>query len=91
MKSVAQIDTGRRTPVGWQNKTFLIIAFLWSVFHVYIASNVPFTLTEWFSIDFTMPSSQARRVHLAFAFFLGAMAFPNSNPAPHTIFRSTTG
>ncbi|MGK0172471.1 MAG: TRAP-type uncharacterized transport system fused permease subunit, partial [Gammaproteobacteria bacterium] len=79
---VAQIDTGGRTPVGWQNKTFLIIAFLWSVFHVYIASNVPFTLTEWFGIDFTMPSSQARRVHLAFAFLLGAMAFPLFKSSP---------
>ena len=56
---VAQVDTGGREPEGWQRKAFLTIAFVWSVFHIYIASNVPFTLTEWTGVDLTLPSSQA--------------------------------
>ena len=79
---VAQVDTGGREPAGWQRNVFLSIAFLWSLFHLYIASNVPFTLTEWTGINFTMPSSEARRVHLAFAFLLGAMAFPLFKSSP---------
>ncbi len=39
---VAQIDTGARNPIGWQGKMILVIAFIWAVFQLYIASNVPF-------------------------------------------------
>nr|MCH9671310.1 TRAP transporter fused permease subunit [Gammaproteobacteria bacterium] len=79
---VAQVDTGGREPEGWQRNAFLTIAFLWSVFHLYIASNVPYALTEWLGVDLTLPSSQARRIHLAFAILLGAMAFPLFKTSP---------
>ena len=83
---VAQVDTGGREPTGWQRKVFLSLAFVWAVFHLYIASNVPYTLTEWTGIDLTLPSSEARRVHLAFAILLGAMAFPMFKSSPkHTV------
>ena len=43
---VAQTDTGARNPGGWQGKMILTIAFIWAVFQLYIASNLPFWLTE---------------------------------------------
>ncbi|MEM7249924.1 MAG: TRAP transporter permease [Pseudomonadota bacterium] len=81
---VAQVDTGGRNPTGWQLKAFLFLCFIWSLFHLYIASNVPFALTEMLGINMTMPSSEARRVHLAFAILLGAMAFPLFKGSPRT-------
>ncbi|MDH3742891.1 MAG: C4-dicarboxylate ABC transporter, partial [Hyphomicrobiales bacterium] len=79
---VAQVDTGGRNPIGWQKKLFLWIAFLWAVFQLYIASNVPFFLTDLTGIDVILTSSESRRVHLAFAIFLAAMAFPLFKGSP---------
>ena len=73
---VAQVDTGGRDPSGWQKKFFLSAAFIWALFHLYIASNLPFWLTDVTSINVIIPSSEARRIHLAFAIVLAAMAFP---------------
>ena len=69
-------DTGGRQPTGWQNRAILIIAFIWACFQLYISSNIPFWLTEVLGTNVTMPSSEARRVHLAFGLVLAAMAFP---------------
>ncbi len=73
---VAQVDTGGREPQGWQRQLFLVVAFVWALFQLYIASNIPFALTDWLGVNVTLPSSEARRIHLAFAFLLGAIAFP---------------
>ena len=43
---VADIDTGGRSPAGAIGKLITIIAFVWAVFQLYIASNLPFWLTE---------------------------------------------
>ena len=77
-------DTGGRHPDGWQAKAILTIAFVWAVFQLYIASNVPFWLTEVTGVNVTMPSSEARRVHLAFGLVLAAMAFPLFKGSSHT-------
>ncbi|MEM9138881.1 MAG: TRAP transporter fused permease subunit, partial [Pseudomonadota bacterium] len=76
-------DTGGRQPHGWQNTAIITIAFIWAVFQLYISSNIPFWLTEVTGVNVTMPSSEARRVHLAFALVLAAMAFPILKSAPH--------
>ncbi len=76
-------DSGGRQPEGWQRQAILIIAFIWACFQLYIASNVPFWLTETLGVNVTMPSSEARRVHLAFALLLAAMAFPLFKSSPH--------
>ncbi|MEM8842359.1 MAG: TRAP transporter permease, partial [Pseudomonadota bacterium] len=72
-----------RHPDGWQKQAILIIAFVWACFQLYIASNVPFWLTETIGVNVTMPSSESRRVHLAFALVLAAMAFPLFKSSPH--------
>ncbi len=79
---VAQVDTGARKPPGWQGRLILYIAFGWAVFQLYIASNVPFFLTEITGLSLIVTESDARLIHLAFAFFLAALAFPLLKSSP---------
>ena len=73
---VAEVDTGGRQPTGFVAKLFLTIAFIWSLFHLYIASNLPFYLTEWLEFSFVVTSTDARRLHLAFAILLASLVLP---------------
>ena len=73
---VAQVDTGARNPAGWQGKMIVSVAFIWAVFQLYIASAIPFWLTDVTGISFVVTNSDARLIHLAFGLFLAAMAFP---------------
>ena len=74
---VAQVDTGARQPDNWQGKLILWIAFIWAVFQLYIASNLPFWLSEHTGLRWlVVTNSDARRMHFAFALVLAAMAFP---------------
>ena len=43
---VASIDTGARNPVGWQAWLIPGIAFIWSLFQLYVISPLPFIVTE---------------------------------------------
>ncbi len=83
---VAQVDTGARQPIGWQAKLIPAIAFIWAVFQLYIASNLPFFLTDVTGVSVVVTSSNARLIHLAFGFVLAALAFPLFKSSPrHTI------
>lgn len=73
---IAENDTGARSPAGFEGKLIAGVALLWSIFQIYIASNIPFTLTNLTGVNFTFNSDEARAIHLAFAFFLAACAFP---------------
>ncbi len=73
---VAQVDTGARNPDNWQGKLIVTTAFLWAVFQLYIASNLPFFLTDVTGISVIVTNSNARLIHLAFALFLAALAYP---------------
>lgn len=79
---VAQFDTGARNPVGWRSQLILTTAFVWALFQLYIASNVPFYLTDVTGIRLLVIDSDARLIHLAFAMFLAAMAFPLFKSSP---------
>ena len=79
---VAQVDTGARNPSGWQGRLILIIAFTWALFQLYIASNVPFFLTDVTGISVIVTDSNGRLIHLAFAAFLAALAFPLLKSSP---------
>jgi TRAP transporter 4TM/12TM fusion protein len=83
---VAQVDTGARNPSGWQGQTILVSAFTWAMFQVDIASNLPFWLAEITGLGyFIVTIGNATLIHLAFASFLAAMAFPllKSSPRGH--------
>lgn len=79
---VAKVDTGGRNPVGWQNSFILGTAFFWAVFQLYIASNLPFLLSDITGLNLVVTSTNARPIHLAFAFLLAAIAFPLTKNSP---------
>ena len=67
---VAASDSGARSPTGAVGKMIAIMALLWSVFQVLLASPVgPYVLPG----DLI---NNSRQIHLAFAIFLSAMAYP---------------
>ena len=74
---VAQVETGARNPVGWQAKAFLGVAFAWSLYQLFIATQLPYLLTQVTGMDFFLGLlNHARRIHLVFAMILAAMAYP---------------
>ncbi len=79
---LAQTDTGARAPEGWQGTLITGLAFVWALFQLYIASDLPFTLTEATGLRLVVTSSDARLIHLAFALTLAAFAFPLGRGAP---------
>ena len=79
---VAESDTGARNPVGLPGKLLVFVPLAWSVFQIYISSNVPFWLTKVLGVNVTINSDEARAIHLAFALFLAATAFPLFKSSP---------
>ncbi|MEM7496859.1 MAG: TRAP transporter permease [Pseudomonadota bacterium] len=76
---VASSDTGGRNPAGWVSSLILVVALLWSLFQLWIASPIPFII-EWGVFG----SNEARSIHLAFAIFLAFLAFPAAKSAAGT-------
>ena len=79
---VASVDTGARNPSGWQKNLIPALAFIWALFQLYIASNLPFTLSEVTGVSFVVTNSNARLIHLAFGFLLASLAFPLFKSSP---------
>ncbi|PHS79334.1 MAG: C4-dicarboxylate ABC transporter [Rhodospirillaceae bacterium] len=79
---VAESDTGARNPSGAAGKMLVFVPLAWSFFQVYLASNVPFWLTRTIGVNVTFNSDEARAIHLAFAVFLAATAFPLFKNSP---------
>ncbi len=79
---VAQVDTGSRDPDGWQGRFIIGMAFVWALFQLYISSNIPFWLTDVTGLNVIVNTDQARFLHLAFAMFLAALAFPLFKTSP---------
>ncbi len=79
---LAQVDTGARNPAGWQGQLILVIAFVWACFQLFVGSNLPFTLTEVTGVSFVVTDSNGRLIHMAFAAFLAALAFPLFKTSP---------
>ena len=79
---VAAIDTGGRNPVGAMRNLIPAVAFIWALFQIYIASNLPFTFSEITGLNLVVTNSNARLIHLAFGFFLASMAFPLTKSSP---------
>ncbi len=73
---VAQIETGGRDAHGFAGKLILVVAFLWAVFQLYIASSIPYFLTEKLGFNVVFNNQAARQIHLGFALFLAMLAFP---------------
>ena len=79
---VASSDAGGRSPSGPVGRLIVAVALAWSLFQLWIASPIPF-IVGWGVFNDT----EARSFHLAFALFLGFMAYP----AARTKFQLTLG
>ena len=63
-------------PVRSARTFILTLCFLWSVFQLYVASVIPFVLTEWTGLSLVFNNQEIRQIHLAFALSLAMLAFP---------------
>ena len=68
---VASSDTGGRTPSLPIARLITVLAIVWSLFQLWIASPLPFMLGVGVFND-----TEARSFHLAFALFLAFLAYP---------------
>lgn len=74
---VIEKDTGARSPYGFSGKLIVYLAVAWSLFQLWVASPLQFTLGIGILND-----TQARAVHLAFALLLAFMAYPATVRSP---------
>ena len=79
---VAEVETGARTAAGFAGKFIIGLAFTWSLFQLFIASNIPFLITEMSGINVVFNNQEARQVHLAFALALAMLAYPLFKTSP---------
>ena len=73
---VSSSDAGARNPVGHVGTFLAIVAIVWSVFQVILASPLA---------NYVLPGSvinNSRQIHLAFAIFLAFMAYPALKSSP---------
>jgi TRAP transporter 4TM/12TM fusion protein len=73
---VASADTGARSVAGTAGTFIATIAFLWSLFQVWIASPLPFIAQSALGFQLVFDSTETRSIHLAFGLFLAYLAFP---------------
>lgn len=79
---VAEVESGARNATGLAGKIILAIAFIWSTFQIYIASDIPFMLARFFGPAVVFNSQDARQFHLAFALALAMLAYPLFKKSP---------
>ncbi len=68
---VAENDMGGRSPGPWMARFLMGVAICWSLFQLWIASPLPFSLGV-----FVFNDTETRSIHLAFAVFLAFMSYP---------------
>src|SRR5690606_15495732 len=74
---VADVDRGGRQVGGIAGATLAIGALIWSLFQLWYASPLPFSL-RWGIFNDT----EARALHLGIAMFLGYLAYPARKSSP---------
>ncbi len=70
-KLVADVDRGGRSVTGVAGMILFVAAVGWSLFQLWYASPLPFTLSLGIFND-----TEARALHLGIAMFLAYLAFP---------------
>ncbi len=78
---IATSDTGARSPAGKVGKLLLITALSWSLFHLWIASPLPYldVFSSWLPV---LNNTDTRSIHLAFAVSLAFLAYPALKSSP---------
>ncbi|MBJ3776820.1 TRAP transporter permease [Acuticoccus mangrovi] len=79
---VASVDSGARNPLGWQMWLIPGLAFIWSLFQLYVASPLPFIVQEQTGLRVVFNNTEIRAIHLGFALLLVSMAFPLTPSSP---------
>ncbi len=79
---VASADTGGRAPTGFPLHVILWTAAIWSLFQVWIASPLPFVVTELTGLPVVLNNTESRSIHLGFAIFLAFLAYPAMKRSP---------
>lgn len=74
---VAKVDTGARHPGGIGGKLLFGVPLCWSLFQLWYASPLPFSIGIGVFND-----TEARAIHLAFALFLAFTAYPALKVSP---------
>ncbi len=74
---VQDSDSGGRQPGPFVRRLLLVVAVAWSLFQLWIASPLPFSLGI-----FVLNDTESRAIHLAFAVFLSFMAYPATKRSP---------
>lgn len=74
---VIERDTGARSPYGLPGKLLIAAALAWALFQLWIAAPLQFVLGVGIFND-----TQSRAIHLAFALFLGFIAYPATPNSP---------
>jgi TRAP transporter 4TM/12TM fusion protein len=79
----AKVEIGGRTAQGFTGNFIFAMAFTWSAFQLYVASSIPFFLSEHLSLNVVFNNQEVRQIHLAFALALAMLAYPifKSSPA----------
>ena len=76
-KFVADNDTGARSPGPAMRRFLLYVALAWSLFQLWIASPLPFSLGFLVFND-----TETRSIHLSFAVFLSFLSYPAFSRSP---------
>ena len=76
---IAETDTGARNPEGVIGKFMFWTAFAWAVFQLWIASPFPYMFPDIIPV---LNNTGTRSIHLAFAVFLGFLAYPALKSSP---------
>lgn len=76
---VAEADTGARNPKGSIGKMMFWVAFAWAVFQLWIASPFMYMFADYIPV---LNNTATRSIHLAFAMFLGFLAYPAFKSSP---------
>ena len=76
---VASTETGARNPGGGVAKLMAGVALAWSVFQLWIASPLPFMVTDIIPV---LNNTETRSIHLALAIFLAFLAYPALKRSP---------
>lgn len=74
---VAEADTGGRHPTGLAAGLVAAVALAWSLFQLWVASPLPFSLNV-----FVLNDTEVRSIHLACAVFLAFAVYPATRHSP---------
>ncbi|MEZ5447959.1 MAG: TRAP transporter fused permease subunit [Thiolinea sp.] len=82
LEEFAAIDSGGRNATGTAGLVVALIAFIWSLFQLYISSGIPYWITENFGFNAVFNSTESRTIHLAFAMALTMLSYPLFKSSP---------